>query len=108
MALRDTTWFMDTSDTGSETVPLDSNAVIIEYNKKAAETLILADGSSLTRSRTMITSEWMCMTYLAAKRAVDTEQANPIANSEFQAVLTNQVGNAWKIVRHVDSIGSWN
>lgn len=101
---RDTSWF---ANTGAPTVPLTANAVLTAYDKQAADHLMLLDQRVLSRSRTIITREWIGLTQAAATAAVDTMRANPDTNTEFKAVLTQPVLKVWKVVQHIDSMGAW-
>lgn len=107
MALRDTTWFHDTT-LGLGT-PIVANANVRHYEKKTADTLMLLDHTQLTRTRTMITREWMAMSEAAMSAAIDCMQAttNRDTNISYKPVQSNAVLKSWKIMQYTDSKGAW-
>lgn len=102
---RGISWFADTS---APTVPLTANAITTTYDKQAAGKIALLDGRTISRTRTIITREWIGLTQAAAAAAVDTMYANPITNAEFKAVMTHPTLNVWKVVENIDSAGAWS
>ena len=103
MALRDTSWVLDTADASK-----DSQSIITKYDKDPNESIFLTTGTELTRSRTIVTREWICLTGAAAQSVVDTKAVTPDTKATYKAVPTNQIVGAWKVVKHLDSRSAWS
>jgi len=92
MALRDTSWITA------------GHANVSDY-KRARQTMAFFTGTTYTRTRTIITSEWVCLTYSAAKNYADSHAGD--ANTSFDVVEQNRIVGEYKLVRLVDSQSAW-
>jgi len=102
MALRDTTWAYDTSDTGSE---LQVANGIITQSTKTSYKVYSFGGGIRSRTRSKFTREWINMTESGAQRVVDTLAAD--TNSKWTSSEANRIIGAYKLTQVVDSQSGW-
>jgi hypothetical protein len=57
------------------------------------------------RNRTIVTSEFICLTYNAAKTYADCHVTDTYTS--FQVVEANRVLNEYKLIKNVDSFDTW-
>ena len=104
MALRDTSWVLDTVGAFK-----DANANITNYaaNKRYTSKVTLS-GSTwttqlLSQNITIVDREWICLTEAAAKNVVDAKAAFDVT-----AVEVNRILGEFKVVQHSQTRGDWD
>jgi len=104
MALRDTSWALDTSRAF-----IDSRAIVTS-GAPTQETLCIQFGADTntiyTRTHTIVTKEWICMTYAGAKAAADTRAGD--TGHRIKYVEDNRYTGAYKLLVEVDSRTDWS
>jgi len=101
MALRDTSW---AASSGS---PQTANAILTDYKTIVQRAYFFPSGT-YTRTRTIVTREWLAMTQAAATNAVDTLNAGDSTGYvQYEAQQTNMITNAYKVIQNTDSYGNW-
>ena len=92
MALRDTSWITDTH-------------AIRRDRKKVGEKVYFFPFGPLERTRTVVVDDWINLTQAAAEAYQDSHATD--TNTTFTVTQTNEVLNAYKLTRTVDSKSTW-
>lgn len=93
MALRDTSWITDT------------HAIRRSY-KVVGQKVYFFPFGPLTRTRTVIVDDWICLTYAGAKAYADTHASD--TNTSHTITEDNTILGSYKLTRTVDSKGTWS
>jgi len=98
MALRDTSWIT------SGGVLQTGNSILID-KQAIEERVYFFPIGTYTRTRTILTREWVAVTQDAASNAVDCHAGD--TNSRVRAVETSRFCDGYKFVQDVDSYDSY-
>ena len=107
MALRDTSWCYDTSDTGTELQTANANTT---QSDKNTVTVYFFPFGNKSQTRTVVTDEWINMTEAGAKSAVAQAalDSNYNVGTSFKASEVDRVTGCWKVTRIIDSNSAWS
>jgi len=101
MSLRDTTWLMDTAGT-----PKDSNSIIVSRQKGGVEE-ISSGGSTVSRTRTVVTRVWQGVTYAAGAAFQDCVAADTSNNDIVYLREKNRYTGEYEVTKTTDSKGGY-
>ena len=100
MALRDTSWVLDTAGAVKE-----ANGIVVT-STATQEGIIIVPVGSYTRNRTKETKVWTNLTEAAAQKVVDTRAGD--TNTRWQMQEKARYLGAYELTRTVDSRGAWS
>lgn len=79
--------------------------LIVTSKQVIPEKVFLAFFGGYHRTHTIVTGEWICLTYQAAETFAAAHVAD--TNVTYELVEVQRELGAWKLVKHVDSFSAW-